>query len=50
MHWYILDDQVAWQNGVGPKSKIWRLTGFGSGVLDFGPEFEVNFSGSAHLW
>jgi len=32
-----------------PKSKIWRLTGFGagSGFLVFG--FGVNFSDSAHL-
>jgi len=31
-----------------PKSKIWRLTGFG--VFRAGAGFGVNFSDSAHLW
>jgi len=26
-----------------PESKIWRLTGFGSGVIVFGSEFGVSF-------
>jgi len=31
------------------ESKIWRLTGFGSGFLALGTGFEVNFFDSAHL-
>jgi len=31
------------------ESKIWRSTGFGSGVLVFGAGFGVNFSDSAHF-
>jgi len=40
------------RDGQVSKSKIWRLIGFGAGVLIFGcgSEFGVSFSGSAHLW
>jgi len=42
MHWYILDEQVAWQRWHEPEPD--------PGVLVFRFGFGVNFSDFVHLW